>query len=138
MTSCESYLALRIKGYEATIQVDFSAMKLAGGRCQTLKALEHSKPASKPFPFFLHADALGLLPPVLGPQPSPVDRARREEATRKGASWKDADPEATFGVATEEPRFHAARPPPQAELPLDADAAPAFQADSPAPEDFGA
>jgi hypothetical protein len=43
-----------------------------------------------------------------------------------------------LGLATEEPHFHAARPPPQAELPLDADAAPAFEADPPAPDDFGA
>jgi hypothetical protein len=43
-----------------------------------------------------------------------------------------------WGLATEEPRFHAARPPPQTELPLDADAAPAFEADSPAPDDVGA
>jgi hypothetical protein len=41
-----------------------------------------------------------------------------------------------LGLATEAPAFHAARPPPQGELPLDA--APVFEADPPAPDEFGA
>jgi hypothetical protein len=39
-------------------------------------------------------------------------------------------------LPTEAPDFHAARPPPQAELPLDG--APAFEVDPPAPDGFGA
>ena len=41
-----------------------------------------------------------------------------------------------LGLPTDAPNFHASRPPPQAELPLDA--APVFEADPPAPSDFGA
>jgi len=41
-----------------------------------------------------------------------------------------------LGLPTEAPTFHAARPPPQAELPLDA--APRFEADPPAWDDKGA
>jgi hypothetical protein len=41
-----------------------------------------------------------------------------------------------LGLPTDAPAFHAARPPPQAELPLDA--ASAFEADPPARADFGA
>ena len=41
-----------------------------------------------------------------------------------------------LGLPTEAPAFHAARPPPQAELPLDV--APTFEADPPSRDDFGA
>ena len=41
-----------------------------------------------------------------------------------------------LGLSAEAPQFHPARPPPQAELPFDA--APAFEADPPAPADLGA
>jgi len=41
-----------------------------------------------------------------------------------------------LGLLTDAPAFHAARPPPQAHLPLDA-APPVFEADPPPPDDFG-
>jgi hypothetical protein len=41
-----------------------------------------------------------------------------------------------LGLPANAPAFRAARPPPQTELPLDA--APAFEADPPAADDFGA
>jgi hypothetical protein len=42
-----------------------------------------------------------------------------------------------LGLSSDAPDFHAARPPPQVELPF-GDEAPEFAADAPAPEDFGA
>lgn len=39
-----------------------------------------------------------------------------------------------LGLLTDAPAFHAARPPPQAELPRDP--APVFEADPPPPDDF--
>ena len=42
-----------------------------------------------------------------------------------------------LGISVEAPGFHAARPPPQTQLPF-ADEAPDFVADAIAPEDFGA
>ena len=41
-----------------------------------------------------------------------------------------------IGLAGDPPSFHAARPPPQAELPFE-DAPPGFEPDPPAPDDFG-
>ena len=43
----------------------------------------------------------------------------------------------SIGLAGDPPSFHAARPPPQAELPFE-DAAPGFEPDPPARDDFGA
>jgi hypothetical protein len=42
----------------------------------------------------------------------------------------------SIGLAADPPSFHAARPPPQAELPF-VDAAPGFEADPPPRDDFG-
>jgi hypothetical protein len=43
----------------------------------------------------------------------------------------------SLGLAGAPPSFHATRPPPQADLPF-ADAAPGFEPDPPARDDFGA
>jgi hypothetical protein len=44
---------------------------------------------------------------------------------------------ASLGLAGSPPAFHAARPPPQIDLPFE-DATPGFEPDPPVPDDFGA
>jgi hypothetical protein len=98
MTNCETYFTLRKQGYEARSEVDFAAMKVEGARCHALTALRNTaSPSAHPLDrFSLGRDALAELPPALGPEPSPGERERRENATRQGISWSAFDPQATI------------------------------------------
>jgi hypothetical protein len=98
MANCTDYLALRVKQYEAATQNDFTAMKLEGSRCHALTALQNARPGSQPtIPAPLLSDsALSMLPPALGPEATPADRERRENATHAGTSWQTLDPDAVI------------------------------------------
>jgi len=96
MPNCAAYFELRPKGYEPLAQPDMAAMKVAGGTCWALKTLETARAATvhplRPFP--LSQEALGRLPPVLGPTAMPADRDRRIRATSEGQAWIATDPAA--------------------------------------------
>ena len=98
MTSCATYLALRERGYEATSETDFAAMKMTGARCQALKILTTttSQSRGRVARFSLSREALSDLPPALGPEPTPGATTRREGATQQGLSWSAVDPFATY------------------------------------------
>lgn len=104
MTNCETLLALRSKGYEAISENDLAAMKTEATRCQTLQLLRTTPVVSRPSGarFSLDQNILSTLPPALGPGPSPGQRARREDATRRGIPWGTLDSEATTATTGRE------------------------------------
>jgi hypothetical protein len=95
-SNCSTALVLAGKGYLPMIDVDAAAFKLEVARCQTLQWLGGARPAGAGSlaEFRLDVDVLSVLPPALGPEPSPQDIQDREAATGAGRSWGAHDPEA--------------------------------------------
>jgi len=95
VSNCNEYLRLLPLGYQPLTVNDGTRYKLEGCKCQAIKALEGAKPAKQETlaQFSLQdASVLSILPPLLGPTPSPLETLQRERATQEGKSWLVADP----------------------------------------------
>jgi len=94
VSNCNEYLQLLPLAYQPITVNDGTRYKLEGSKCQAIKALEAAKPAKqKSLAQFSLQDAsvLSILPPLLGPTPSPLEASQRERATQEGKSWLMAD-----------------------------------------------
>lgn len=103
VSNCIEFLRLLPLGYEPRTVNDTTRYRLEGCKCQALKALEAARPAKQHSlaEFSLQAESvLSILPPLLGPTPSPLEASERERATQQGSSWRMVDPEARLTAAS--------------------------------------
>jgi hypothetical protein len=102
VSNCIEYLRFLPLGYQPLAVNDATRYRLEGCRCQAIKALEAARPAQRDSleKFSLQDESvLSILPPLLGPAPSPLQTSERERATQQGSSWRMVDPGARVTAA---------------------------------------